>query len=121
MAQYLLLFVGLATPVTTNDAQTAEYGRRWGDWMGELAATGVLLNGAPLEPRGLVVSKDGQSDLHLDTVDIGGFTLIEAASDADAVAVARQAPHIALGGTTIVRRVVVQEAAGSEITRRAPA
>jgi hypothetical protein len=121
MAQYLLLFVGLAAPVETSDAQTAEYGRRWGEWMGELAANGTLLSGAPLEPRGFVVGKDGRSDLRLNTVDVGGFMLIQASSDAEAVAVARQAPHIALGGTTIVRPVLVRESAGAATTRRAPA
>jgi hypothetical protein len=106
MPEYLLLFVGLAAPTAASDAQTAEYTEKWGRWMGDLAAAGDLVSGAPLESRGMVVERDAVSELELDRVDIGGYAVIRAASDDQAVAAAGQAPHIALGGTTIVRPIM---------------
>jgi hypothetical protein len=45
------------------------------------------------------------SELELRDVDIGGFLVIEADSSAAAEEVAAGAPHIELGGTTIVRPI----------------
>jgi hypothetical protein len=101
--RYMLLFVGLGAQPEATDEQTANYNAEWGEWMGALANRGALLSGAPLEARGSVVSAEGSEELRLDTVDIGGFALIEAADEASAADVARQAPHTALGGRTIVR------------------
>lgn len=103
MAQYLLLFVGLAARPQAEDAATADYRQQWGRYMGGLAGQGKLVAGAPLEPHGKVVGRDGVEDFQLQRVDVGGFIVIEAGSDEEAVEVARQAPHIALGGTTVVR------------------
>jgi len=48
-------------------------------------------------------SPSTSTDLQLQEVDIGGSLLINAESLEDAVEIAQQAPHMALGGTTIVR------------------
>jgi hypothetical protein len=49
------------------------------------------------------VKKEVVTDLQLQQEDIGGYLLIRAESMDEAVEIARQAPHMALGGTTIVR------------------
>jgi hypothetical protein len=52
-----------------------------------------------------VVTADEVRDLELERVDIGGFVLIDVDSYEQAIEIATQAPHIALGGTTIVREL----------------
>ena len=48
------------------------------------------------------------ADLVLDRVDIGGYALVTADSIEDAAEFARQAPHTALGGSTIVRPLMAR-------------
>ncbi len=49
--------------------------------------------------------KDAVSDHRLQPQNVYGY-MIKAASLDDAIATARQAPHMALGGTTIIRPCV---------------
>lgn len=103
MQQFLFLFVGLALQPADDSSQTQAYAKSWVEWMGELAAKGQLVSGSPLEARGKVVQKDSAVDLQLQRMDIGGFMLVRAESLDEAIVLSQQAPHMALGGTTIVR------------------
>jgi hypothetical protein len=100
---FMLLFLGMAAQPDADDATTRDYNEKWGRWMADLAQRRVLESGAPLEPTGSVVKKDGVSALELDTVDIGGYLWVGGEGGEDATPPPRQAPHIELGGTTIVR------------------
>jgi hypothetical protein len=102
MTTYLLLFVGRPAAPDATDEQTADYNRRWGEYMAGLS--GRLHGGAPLEPSGKVVAAGGPTDLELADMDVGGYCIVEADSLDAAVKIAGDAPHIALGGTTIVRQ-----------------
>jgi hypothetical protein len=103
MANYLLLFLGRAAQPDATDDETVDYNRQWGEYMAGLGKNGQLRGGAPLEPAGKVVARDGITDLELGDIDIGGFIVVEADSHEAAEDIAAQAPHIALGGSTIVR------------------
>ena len=103
MAQFMLLLVGRGAQPQATDAETREYNARWMEYMGGLARTGKLRAGAPFADSGKVVQRDLVSDVQLDQVDIGGFLLIEADSVETAAQIAAGAPHIALGGSVIVR------------------
>ena len=103
MANYLLLFLGRTAQPDASDEQTVEYNRQWGEYMAGLGQAGQLRGGAPLVPSGRLVAADGASDLELAVVDIGGFLVIEAESLGAAEDIAGRAPHIELGGSTIVR------------------
>ena len=107
MANYLLLFLGRAAQPRGTDDETVAYNARWAEYMGGLASAGQLRGGAPLVPSGRLVAADGASDLELAVVDIGGFLVIEAESLGAAEDIARRAPHIKLGGSTIVRECLV--------------
>ncbi len=103
MKTFMLFFVGLAAQPTATDAETRAYNQKWGEWTATLAKNGALQSGLPLEQSGKIVKKDLVSDYVPETQDIYGYMLINAASLDEAIAIARQAPHMALGGTTIVR------------------
>ena len=67
-----------------------------------------LESGGPFLGTGKRVDRDGVADLVLDRVDIGGYALVTADSIEDAAEFARQAPHTALGGSTIVRPLMAR-------------
>ncbi|MFT7840530.1 YciI family protein [Saccharothrix sp. BKS2] len=95
MAQYLLLFIGRQADYDPDDRETLEYNAKWGEWMKDLADSGALVSGSPLAPEGREVTADGVSDLDVDTIDLGGFVVIEAESEEEALEVAGSTPHIA--------------------------
>jgi hypothetical protein len=103
MGQYMLLLAGRATQPQATDAETRNYSARWMEYFGALARSGALRSGAPFADTGKVVQLGAVSDIELGEVDIGGFLLIEAESAEAAAQIAEQAPHIALGGSVIVR------------------
>ena len=105
----MLLFVGLAAPERADDAQTQHYEQEWADWMSGLARDGALSSGGPFLATGKRVDHDATVDLALDTIDIGGYALIDVASIDDATKIAEQAPHTALGGSTIVRPIMARQ------------
>jgi hypothetical protein len=103
MPQFMLLLVGRAASPQARDAETQTYNARWQEHFSELTRSGALRAGAPFAPGGKLVGEQSVSELDLGDVDIGGFLLIDTESIDTAVALARRAPHIALGGSTIVR------------------
>jgi hypothetical protein len=103
MAKFLFLMLGLPGDPNAGDAETQAYNTKWGTYMASLAQRGALESGAPLEPIAKAVTSRVVSDAKLGTPDTYGYMVVSAASLDDAIAIAREAPHMALGGTTIVR------------------
>jgi hypothetical protein len=103
MAKFLLLMLGLPGQPNAGDAETQAYSRKWGAYMSSLAQRGALESGAPLEPVAKAVTSRSVSDAKLGIPDTYGYMVVKAASLNDAIAIAREAPHMALGGSTIVR------------------
>jgi hypothetical protein len=101
-----MLYVGLAAAPDAEDQQTVDYNQQWTDYMRELATSGALESGAPLQPSGKTVSRDATEDFEPERMDIGGYVIVKAESLEAATEIARRAPHIALGGRTIVRPIL---------------
>jgi len=106
MAKFLFLLLGLPGQPNGNDAQTQAYYRKWYEYMGSLSQRGALESGAPLQPVAKAVSSESVDDAKLATPDLYGFMVVKAASLDDAIVIAREAPHMTLGGSTIVRPCV---------------
>jgi hypothetical protein len=106
MSRFVFLFLGLASQPGADDAETTAYNQKWGAWMASLAQEGILESGLPLEPRALRVTAGAVSESPLATEDIYGYMVVKAESLDAAIALSRQAPHMALGGATIVRPCV---------------
>jgi hypothetical protein len=88
----------------------------WGEWFKQLEASGNLRNpGAALGNGGAVLTRNGHG-IHTDTSMsevkelIGGFTVIEAKSLADATELAKGSPflHNNPGGQVLVRPILQQ-------------
>ena len=103
MAKYVLLTVGLASEPHPQDPQTQAYNARWAEWIRSLFQSGILESGLPLEASGKTVTTDTVTDYELKREDIHGYMVINADSLEAAIEVARQSPHMELGGTTIIR------------------
>ncbi|HEX9096847.1 MAG TPA: hypothetical protein VF990_12190 [Candidatus Dormibacteraeota bacterium] len=103
MAKFLFLMLGLPGQPDAGDEQTQAYSRKWGTYMGSLAQRGALESGAPLQAIAKTVSSASVSGAELGTPDVYGYMVVNADSLDDAIAIAREAPHMALGGATIVR------------------
>jgi hypothetical protein len=106
MQAFMLLFLGLPAQPDAADATTQAFNDKWRTWVGGLAQSGVLQSGAPFEPRGLTVSRDGSEPLELQPVDFGGYLIVNAELLDAAAELAAQAPHTELGGRTVVRPCV---------------
>ncbi|MEV4320555.1 YciI family protein [Actinocrispum sp. NPDC049592] len=106
MTQFLVLLVGKPPAVGAQDAVTREYNAKWMAWMGDLAASGALRGGAPLVWGGRTVAKESVTPLEMQSMDVGGYLVIEAAS-AEAVAeILQSSPSIQIGGEAIIRECV---------------
>jgi hypothetical protein len=103
MKKFVLLFVGRPGAPDAQDAQSQDYRRGWMAWLRDLGARGVVDCGLPMEWGGKEVRKDSVTDYRAADIDVGGFLVVKADSLDEAVEIAREAPHVAIGGTTIVR------------------
>jgi hypothetical protein len=106
LQKFMMLHVRLAAQPSADDQQIQNYGQQWSEYMRELAIAGGLESGAPFEPGGQKAQRGSVSPLEPAKVDIGGYALVTAESLDAAVEIAQRAPHIALGGTTIIRPCV---------------
>jgi hypothetical protein len=106
MAKFLFLMLGLPGQPNADDAQTQAYSRKWYEYMGSLAQRDALESGAPLQPVAKAVTSQSVKDMELGIPDTYGYMVVNVASLDDAIAIAREAPHMALGGSTIVRPCV---------------
>ena len=104
----MMLYVGLAAQPSAGDQQTQNYNRQWSDYMQELATAGALESGSPFAPGGKTVQRNSVVSAELANVDIGGYALVKAESLHAAVEIAKRAPHIALGGKTIIRQCITR-------------
>ena len=106
MKRFLFLMLGLPGDPNASDDQTRAYNQKWVEYMGSLARRGALESGAPLESTGKTVTRTTATETQLASPNVYGYMVVKAPALEDAIAIAREAPHIALGGSTILRPCV---------------
>jgi hypothetical protein len=74
-----------------------------GRFQRRLGAKGPPGIGVPLESGGKVAVGKEVSDFKGERIDTYGYMVVKATSREEAVEMAKKAPHMALGGTTIFR------------------
>ena len=97
-------------PTLTHEALVAEY-KAWGDSLGR---QGRLVMGEELSQQGVVTlagsgtaTQETRSDVRSEAGVIGGFFIVRATDIDDALAIARQCPHLRHGGRVVLRRLTV--------------
>ncbi len=101
MPKFLFAYHGGSVPQT--DAEQAEVMQAWGAWYGALGES-VIDGGAPVG-QSHTVSADGTVE-NGGANPVSGYTLVEAADYADAVAKAKGCPIIAGGGSVEVAQAM---------------
>ena len=110
----LLLYEDSAYQAPATDEELAGRVAEYAAWANDLAERGIVVDGEELAGpvdsemldgrRGPIETGPGAPSGPVGTV--SGYFVIEAPDQAAAVAVARTTPHLAHGGTVVVRRIV---------------
>ena len=98
MSKFLVTYFGGSRPTTPEQAEQMK--AAFGQWL-EKAGSAVVDPGAPLRPATQVANGHAHP-----TVEIGGYSVIEAPTLEDAVAVLKSHPFVARGGTLQVDEAV---------------
>jgi hypothetical protein len=103
---YLLLIESTpGQPATTPEEAKARV-REYGAWARELRERDLLVSAEKLDDGGSVVSTSGRTAPLAAADDrIGGFFIVRAADMDNALSIARESPHVRLGGRIVVRRI----------------
>jgi hypothetical protein len=94
---FLFLLGGDASPVDDASSRAAEYGA----WAQRVGAR----DGSELAAGGRVVAGAAGAHAMQALVDAGGYFIVEAASEREAMALAESCPHVKYGGSIVVRRL----------------
>lgn len=110
----LLLYEDAAYQAPATDEEHAGRVAEYAAWANDLAERGIVVEGEELAGpvdsemldgrRGAIETGPGAPSGPVGTV--SGYFVIEAPDQAAAVAIARTTPHLAHGGTVVVRRIV---------------
>lgn len=99
--RWMLLLGGDVTPAADGSTRADEYGA----WMRDLMGRGVVITGAELADDGrLVRGNDGERLAPL--AGVGGYFIVQAPTQADALTIAESCPHARYGGTIAVHRLM---------------
>jgi hypothetical protein len=103
---YLLLIESAPDAPATTPEDVAARVREYGAWARELREKNLLVSAEKLDEGGSVVLTSG-STAPLAAADdrIGGFFIVRAADMKSALSIARESPHVRLGGRIVVRRI----------------
>ena len=107
MPEYmLLLHGGKFDHYTRQDMQ--EISGRYIGWMRNLAKEGRKVSGAPLADKSKVLEgKKVMDGPYAETKEvIGGYYLVEAANEEEALHLSQSCPHLDYGGTVELREVI---------------
>lgn len=85
----------------------ASYVAEYTAWADTLRQRNQMVDGMPLEPTSVILTAGGSADraIESDAGVMSGFFIIKAASQEEAVAIARTCPHLRHGGRVAVRPV----------------
>lgn len=100
----LLLLRGSEQPLQ-NPEEEAGRVAEYGSWAGRLAEAGRFVTGEKLENQGEQLGAPGGAARSVPEDEVQGFFIISAKNFEDALAIARQCPHLRYGGTVLVRPI----------------
>ena len=103
MPQFLVLSIGRELDPTDGDEQVQAYMLELFAWINGLVESGKWVSGGQLEAPGREVSKDTITDSMMEGIGIESYLIINAESLDDAARIMQGSPHLAQGGSFIVR------------------
>jgi hypothetical protein len=100
--RWMLLLGGDVSPSPDGASRAGEYGA----WLRDLQTRGIGVSGAELDSGGRVLAGAGGAEPMRPLAETGGYFIIEATTEAEAVKLAETCPHRKYGGSIVVRRLV---------------
>ena len=101
MKKFMLLFRG---GYPTPDIQE-EHMKEWGYLLEKLNKSKHFLGGEPFDESGKLVSSKGVTDQEIDNDTIGGYMVIQASDQNEAISIAQDSPNLGLGGRVEIREI----------------
>jgi hypothetical protein len=80
--------------------------KEWEDWLAELNRSNRFVAGEPFDAPGKMVSSNGTADGEMNDDAVGGYMVVSAADQDEAVSLAKASPNIGLGGRVEVREAL---------------
>jgi hypothetical protein len=99
--RWMLLLGGDVSRPPDDSSRAGEYGA----WLRDLQTRGIGVSGAELDAGGRVLAGMGGAEPMRPVVETGGYFIIEAPTEAEAVKLAETCPHRKYGGSIVVRRL----------------
>lgn len=115
MNDYLLIFRGGGMEKEISKEEMQSRMLLWNDWISKLNSKGLFVGGDPLEIGGNIISKSKAGVISTDGPFpeskelVGGYLLIRAANQAQAVELSKDCPLLEFEGTVEVRQITPME------------
>lgn len=100
--RYLLLLAGDTLP----EVNLGDRSREYGEWARSVSRNGVYIRGAELAPMARLIGVAAESSLGRELATVGGYFIVEAGTEAEAVRLAESCPHVKYGGAIQVRKLL---------------
>lgn len=105
MKEFIFLFRGGRTSDASDD-QLDAHERSWDDWMDDLEAQGVLIDGLPMKNELVQIDASGANPGMVDDdKGLSGYLILETSDMDSAVAMAKGCPIFEFGGSIEVREL----------------
>jgi hypothetical protein len=109
MAKYLFVYRGSAPTAPPSPAEIQASFQKWGEWIGKFTQSGHILDpGDGLQMSGKVVRLNGivSDGPYVESKEVlGGYSIVQADDYDHAVAIARECPAAAEGGSVEIRQL----------------
>ena len=106
MQEFIFLFRGGKTS-DASESRLDAHEAAWDDWMDNLDAKGVLIDGLPMSDRGVMVSPEGMQDADFGVNNgVTGYLILECEDLDEATNLASDCPIFEFGGEVEVRQLI---------------
>lgn len=100
--RYLLLLAGDTVPEVSPGDRAKEYG----EWARSVSVNGIYIRGAELAPTARLIGVAAETSLGRELATVGGYFIVEASTETEAVRLAESCPHVKYGGVIQVRKLL---------------
>lgn len=106
MQEFIFLFRGGKTGDATEE-QLDAHEEAWDDWMEQLEQLDALIDGLPMQDRGVMVTGDGMQEADFGSgEDVSGYLILECNDLDHATELASDCPIFQFGGKVEVRALI---------------
>lgn len=113
MEKFMFIFQSIKSAGQPSAHEMQESMGKWMAWIDKLAKAGKYVSGEPLLPTGKIIKGSNKTVTDAAFAEgkeiIGGYFIVNAADYDEAVALCKDYPDYATGGTVLVRQIMKME------------